>query len=221
MGVNAKLHRIKSRSETMRVNEDIIISEMLEDGDMNRAAQLIFETAPELFIALFGRKEKAVPKIEALVKLENNIFSYKNILTAETGGNISGILVGYDVASVNKEDMNEDLKKELSFFARLRFWMIIRFSRHIMDFEGITGCYIQNLCVDPACRGKRIGYRLMEQYIAACGEKRIENVYLDVEAENEAAVNLYKKTGFEIFRTTNIKIAGVTLFRMRRVIEQS
>lgn len=201
------------------MNGEIKIVELFKDGDTNRAARLIFETAPDLFHALFGRKEKAVPKIEALVKLENNIFSYRNILTAETGGNIGGILVGYDVASVNKEDMNNDLKKALSLFARLRSWMIMRFSRHIMDFEGITGCYIQNLCVDPVHRGKRIGFKLLERYIAACGEKGVENVYLDVESENENALNLYKKAGFEIFRTTNIKIAGVTLYRMRRAVE--
>lgn len=196
------------------MNDDIVIREMLKEGDTDKAAQLIYETVPGLFRALFG-KRKAVSKIEALLRLENNIFSYKNILTAEKGGGICGIILGYDVASVNKGDMKKDFRNALSFFAWPRFWAIMRFSRHIMDFKGISGCYIQNLCVDPACRGKRIGYRLLERYIAASREKGAENIYLDVESTNEAAVKLYKAMKFEIVRKTEIKVAGVTLYRMR------
>ncbi len=200
------------------MKEDIVIKQMQKSDDARQAAQLVYGTAPDLFRALLGRREKAVSKIVMLLPLEDNIFSYRNLLIAVKGRDIKGILIGYNVESVCKEKMKKDLKQTLSLFARLRFWMIIHFSRHIMDFEGIDGGYIQNLCVGPACRGEGIGRRLLEHYIAGCGREGIKDVYLDVEGDNETAVNLYKKTGFEIFRTTNIKIAGVTLYRMRRIV---
>lgn len=200
------------------MNEDIIIREMSISDDTNKTARLICETAPGLFIALFGGREKAVAKIEILVKLENNIFSYRNILIAEKGGNIRGILIGYDAASVNKEDMNKDIKTALPFFARLRFWAITRFSRHIMDYSDINGCYIQDLCVAPADRGKRIGYRLLDHYIAGSRKKGVKNIYLDVDSKNVTALNLYTAMKFEAVRKIKIKIAGITLYRMRRVV---
>lgn len=200
------------------MNEDTIIREMREGDDTYKTAQLTFETAPGLFRALFGRRKKAVLKIEALIKLGSNIFSHRNILAALNGGEISGVLIGYDTASVNKGAMNEDLKQRLSFFARLRFWMIIRFSRHIMDYSDIPGFYIQDLCVDPACRGKGIGRGLLEYCIARSREKGTGNVYLDVESKNETALNLYTSMGFETVRKINIKIAGITLYRMRRPV---
>ncbi len=152
------------------------------------------------------------------MKLKNNLFSYKNILIAVKGKDIKGILIGYDIADVNKREMNKDLANALSFFARLRFWIIISCSRHIMDFQGINGYYIQNLCVDPASRGKGIGRKLLDYYIAV-SKNGAQNVYLDVEANNEGAVKLYRAMDFEIFRTTDIKIAGVTLYRMRRTAD--
>lgn len=191
-----------------------IIKTMDKNDSINKIAHLIYDTSSELSRALFGNKIKAIPRIERLIKLENNLYSYKNILIAKEGNDIKGILIGYDVATINKKEMNNDFKKAMPFWARLRCLLLLNNSNHIMDFDGISGFYIQNLCVDSKSRGKRISHKLLANCIETNKEKSIDT-YLDLESTNDIALGLYKKLGFKIIREKNIKVAGVTLYRMR------
>lgn len=202
------------------MNDGIVIRPMDKHDDILKTAQLIYETAEEFSWALFGKKEIALRKIKALIQLDNNSFSRKNILIACDKDRIYGILVGYNKNSINIKEQNKDFNKAMSLFARLRCGLVMSFVDRIMNLNNIEGYYIQSLCVDSASRGKRIGYRLLEYCFKVNKEQGVNNVYLDLESTNKIALNLYKKVGFELFKESEMKTAGISIYRMRKKLMQ-
>jgi ribosomal-protein-alanine acetyltransferase len=69
--------------------------------------------------------------------------------------------------------------------------------RHKQSVSGRT----YSLAVDPACRGKGIGERLMRAMIDELGRRGARRIYLEVEASNVAAQRLYQRMGFKIIGT--------------------
>ena len=57
---------------------------------------------------------------------------------------------------------------------------------------------ILTIAVDPAERRKGTGRKLVEHFIAICSaeEEEIEQIFLEVAADNDAALALYQRTGF-------------------------
>jgi ribosomal protein S18 acetylase RimI-like enzyme len=61
--------------------------------------------------------------------------------------------------------------------------------------NGVSG-RVYSLAVNSACRGQRIGRRLMEALFDALAVRGVHRVYLEVEQTNTAAINLYGTMGF-------------------------
>jgi ribosomal-protein-alanine N-acetyltransferase len=57
---------------------------------------------------------------------------------------------------------------------------------------------ILTFCVSPAARRKGAGRRLLDAALAAAKKKGIRRVFLEVAADNQAALTLYEKTGFRL-----------------------
>ena len=55
---------------------------------------------------------------------------------------------------------------------------------------------VYSLAVDPACRGRGIGERLMRAMVHELRHRHVRRVYLEVEATNAPAVHLYERLGF-------------------------
>jgi ribosomal-protein-alanine acetyltransferase len=66
--------------------------------------------------------------------------------------------------------------------------------RHKQSMSGRT----YSLAVDPACRGKGIGEKLMRAMIDELGRRGVRRIYLEVEASNSAAQRLYARIGFKV-----------------------
>ena len=64
----------------------------------------------------------------------------------------------------------------------------------IMDF---TTCYIDDLCVDETCRGKRVGKTLYEHTCRYAKEQGCYSVTLNVWSCNESAMGFYEKMGLK------------------------
>jgi len=78
------------------------------------------------------------------------------------------------------------------------------------------------IAVDPHARGQRLGRRLMEQIIDALIARGARRIFLEVRADNRAAVRLYEKLGFaECRRLPNYYGHGIAGVRMQRVIGPS
>ena len=81
------------------------------------------------------------------------------------------------------------------------FCKIIRYAEDEL-LKGITTVYIDDLCVDEACRGKHIGtalYAYVKTFATALGA---HNITLNVWEGNDSAKAFYRKIGMAVQRTT-------------------
>ncbi len=55
---------------------------------------------------------------------------------------------------------------------------------------------VYTICVHPAARGKGLGSALLAKALDIAGQRGAKAMFLEVDATNTAALNLYKKAGF-------------------------
>lgn len=76
----------------------------------------------------------------------------------------------------------------------------------IRDHMGIGA--IQNLGIVPAHRDRGLGACLMDRALDGFWDSGVRHVYLEVTAENEKAIRLYQRLGFQTVKTV-FKVAEV------------
>ncbi len=81
-----------------------------------------------------------------------------------------------------------------------RFDLVVNgyFAPLIAESQGYDGFNIINVCIDPDHQNKGVGTLLLKHCIATYGHQPI---HLDVIADNQSAVQLYKNAGFAIVDT--------------------
>ncbi|MCL6503405.1 MAG: GNAT family N-acetyltransferase [Pirellulales bacterium] len=82
----------------------------------------------------------------------------------------------------------------------------------ICDRSGVGA--IQNFGVTPEHRGRGLGTQLMAASLAGFARSGIRRVYLEVTAQNEAAIRLYTRLGFVKVRTIYkaVELGALSLF---------
>lgn len=68
---------------------------------------------------------------------------------------------------------------------------IVHFHVHASTWSRDGYCYLEDLFVDPACRGQGVGRALIEAVYRAADEQGAERVYWHTQTTNERAQNLY------------------------------
>lgn len=56
---------------------------------------------------------------------------------------------------------------------------------------------IYNICVVPSMQGKGLGKHLLTSFCELCRKKAVENIWLEVRAQNAGAIEFYSMFGFE------------------------
>jgi ribosomal protein S18 acetylase RimI-like enzyme len=75
------------------------------------------------------------------------------------------------------------------------------------------------IAVHPLARGKHLGRRLAEHTLAALASLGIERTYLEVRSDNESAIVLYRKLGFQQHRfLPKYYGPGRDAYRMKHVV---
>lgn len=96
---------------------------------------------------------------------------------------------------VNLFDMNKIINEDISVV------YVYEINDLLVGFLHATRLYetvdIINVVVDPAYRNKGVASNLIDTMITEL-DKNVELITLEVATKNEAAINLYKKFGFEI-----------------------
>jgi len=70
---------------------------------------------------------------------------------------------------------------------------IVHFHVHASTWARSGYCYLEDLFVDPACRGRGLGRTLIEAVYRAADEQGAERVYWHTENTNERAQHLYRQ----------------------------
>lgn len=98
-----------------------------------------------------------------------------------------GRVIGYTVIGI----------KIPSFLARLERRTRALLTRQEPQEPPPVG-HILNIAVDPAFRGQGLGKRLLEYALQYCRRLGADQVELEVRTDNEIAIALYQKYGFEV-----------------------
>ena len=65
----------------------------------------------------------------------------------------------------------------------------------------MTTLYLDDLCVDQACRGQRVGSGLYQAVLALARERGCYNVTLNVWTCNQTAMDFYRRCGLQVQKT--------------------
>ena len=80
----------------------------------------------------------------------------------------------------------------------------------VVDIPTGRKCWIEDVVVDGACRGRGIGEQLVEHSLALASQLGAKKVYLTSNPSRTAAHHLYRKCGFEEYDTTLFRINFAT-----------
>nr|WP_246880612.1 GNAT family N-acetyltransferase [Sporosarcina sp. 6E9] len=123
-----------------------------------------------------------------LFRRDDNPHSYLYTYVAEIDGNIAGTMVLYSGEIAPQLDRN------------LSKWLSEKGAKvSEIDPESLPDeLYVNTICVDPNFRGKGIGSQLLTFAEDIAKQENIAKLSLNVETEKEAAIRLYKRSGYEI-----------------------
>ena len=88
---------------------------------------------------------------------------------------------------------------------------------YALAFHNKAYAEIDSIAVAPAQRGKGVAVALLKRVIGSLGRRRFASVSLNVRLDNEAAIRLYRKLGFQRVRRINGYYEdGAPAWRMRK-----
>jgi ribosomal protein S18 acetylase RimI-like enzyme len=189
----------------------------INSHDLQKVAELIFETETDVFSLLFGKNTaKAFHRIKNVVKIGKNSFGYEHIYLAVKGRQILGLTVFYKGDEIDLKIESDKFSEALDFVGRLR---LIFYEKVLLDRLLITkleenDMYISNVCVDKKNRGMGIGNFLLNNIVRYAKSNQCKRIILDVSKDNNAAISLYKKNGFKTNIEKSSKIWGITVINM-------
>ncbi len=171
-------------------------------------AQLIYDSAPELFGLLFG--QTAIPIIQNFVLGSHNRFSHRYIQVAEAGHQVIGMATILPATALQD---NADERIVLNFWARLRRQMAYRLILdRVLEQNYPTGSfYIANLAVQPTYRGQGIGTQLLQHCITHAKASGSKQLFISVDIHNPRAQKLYESLGFEVVTTKTIALLNARI----------
>ena len=170
-------------------------------ADVKSAVSLLLMTMSDFGISLFGfgDKDKTKNIVENFFIHNRNRFSYKLTDLILIDDNIAGLLLSFPG--------NQMINLEMHTFFRL--WRVykkmdvLKFIWRILPLVNHKEAekdeyYIAHLAVKSSSRRRGIGKRLLEYAEAKAEEYNLQKCSLTVDVDNQGAIKLYRKCGYEI-----------------------
>jgi len=123
-----------------------------------------------------------------------------------------GIPLGWVIGSPKPDQLNGRLREPLTWFALQMFRLLFTRPRVLLQLAGsvlssdqpdmaVDAIELTYIGVAKEKAGAGLGTKLIGRFIDASRQAEYRSVVLSVEVENEPAIVLYKKVGFEIIQT--------------------
>lgn len=181
----------------------INVRNLRPNDDLEKAADLIWQVDPYICPDFFGDRERAKKFGKVLFKDDGGLFDFGHTLVAEDTeepGKLIGILIWGDnkttpwdceVVKREVERLGIEMPEQFDRANKDYMEMLVNETRELPD--GVNE--VQWCATDEAARGKGVGTKMFEAYLALPGYNEQRLVVL---ADNPPAIGLYKKMGFEI-----------------------
>lgn len=161
--------------------------------NIHTICELIVLTDDYIYPPMFRRsQEELYTFFENCIGDEGSAFYYKNIFLALEGDEILGIIVSWKGKTSLASDPSfaEYRTREDIAYCNEHYFKLL-FAEYAEKNE-VT--YISNICVKPKMRNRKIGRKMLMDFLkTTCG-----TVELDVLCGNQAAIHLYESCGFSI-----------------------
>jgi len=144
----------------------------------------------------------------------HNLFSFQHCHFIEVDGRNAGMMLSYDWRTANRER----LKTGLLLLKYMKTQLLTRLStlleaHTVLSKIGDGEYYISNLAVYPEHRNLGLGTRLLVEAEDEAKEFGAGRVVLEVEADNQDAVQLYEKVGYDVARELEQIAASKGIFK--------
>jgi len=187
-------------------------------SEFNDFYNLVYFASGDVLDSIFLGKTKDI--LFSLYKNEKNLYSYKHTIFIEVQGKIAGLLVGYDYKEASSESLSTFFN--IMHTAKGNKFAIIK---NLLKAYRVIGkvfpneYYVSNVAIYPEFRGSGFGTKLMLHAEQTAKRRNLKYISLDVEKENEAAVNLYKTLGYKITSEKTLTLnTQFNFYRMRKEI---
>lgn len=205
--------QIKNLNVKPQAKESYLIREVTSISELKMACKLCVD-------AFFGNKFQEsfwhnLKLVQIFVELENLLKTRYN--------DPSKYLDAYIIALNADQNDNSDVKfwnDRINDFIGFVVLSMVSVDEACLSYLGypaksltrseIDGKYyipkISNLSVKSDCRGKGIGFKLLDECCRKAKEWGYDQIILEVEYDNDSALNLYFKNGFQSLYSQNIKV---------------
>ena len=172
----------------------------LPTDDREAIALCLYQTDPYIYPHLGGGdKARAIALLARCVDLPKNPHYYENLTVALIEGRIVGVICtitdGYEYSFLEGLSIPEE---DLPCVRHVNEGYYLPLIEENLEIPGDT---IVNVCTLDESRGKGVASALLGYYL----EHRVRAypIYLDVIADNDAAIRLYERYGFRLLKERN------------------
>ncbi|EMY71404.1 GNAT family N-acetyltransferase [Leptospira vanthielii] len=172
-----------------------------KSSDKDFIIPLIYSSGPKAWTFVFQEGEKtAFDFLNASYVRRGNTVSYTNHFVAEIEGRVVGSILSYSQPSFLGLTLGTALRILSVYGLRAPKVMARGLKTETIIQPPKSGClYLGHIAVLETERNKGIAKELISYMISK--ETKYKTASLDVSAENEAAIALYQKLGFQIKKT--------------------
>ncbi|KAF2957232.1 hypothetical protein AS159_09380 [Thermotoga sp. Ku-13t] len=187
-----------------------------EPREAQEFVELTLMSGEKFLETLFGLNVEDI--LRRLYVEASNLFRHECCVFARSEQKIVGMMLGYDHSYAKKNRLRTG-KLLIEQLGLLKLFRLIKLDRALGKHEK-GEFYLSNFAIYPQYRGKGFGKEMLEYCLDWAKKLGCSTMRLDVEKDNEIAMRLYSKMGFEVERESTIKLANRTFefLRMCRTI---
>lgn len=169
----------------------------LKTDDLDIVSELILKGYSESGQEI-SRDENTIKSVRNFIETGNNFIGHENIYLCIIEAKIAGLVIGYSGKPVNKFRTIFDLLFKFRLYQVLNY-MVISSSLYDTVYTPKLkedDFYISVIVVHERFRNRGVGTFLLSESILIAKKYGCKKIVLDVDANNYAALSLYKKFGF-------------------------
>lgn len=178
------------------MNDNIIFREVTKEDNMEDIARLLYDTDPYIYPYWFNDDVEEAVNVLAPKMLEDGfIFNYKNCRVAvdQDNGKIVAML-----CSINPNTNLEYDYSNLSSVNNNYKFIVDDYLKYLInEVNEKKFVYLTNISVDVDYRGKKVGSRILKDWVKRTDEEGYTEIGFDCLMHNLRAKNLYHSLGFK------------------------